>query len=344
MKKLISRSVLDKANDIGDQFVANKPFQHAVVDNFFKKNFCEQLLEEFPTFNENLAMNENGVVGRKSVHEKLSQLGSSYEILDGLVQSKEFLQFMEKLTGIDDLVFDPYYFGGGTHHSLNGQDLDPHVDFTHHPISGYHRRINLIVYLNKEWKKEWGGNIELHKNPRFEPHLDEITSIEPLFNRMVVFETNNISWHGFPKIDLPDNKKNISRKSIALYYYTKNRSQPIAPHSTIYVERHLPAHIQQGVSLTACDLQDIKVLLARRDQHLQRLYSYITQNTEIIDNLKAQIEQLSTQNNEVDIEAGEQSSPNMSMLSARVKELENSTSWKMTAPLRSLARVIKKIG
>ncbi|MCF6263196.1 MAG: 2OG-Fe(II) oxygenase [Xanthomonadales bacterium] len=279
MNNILNKSNIGSSHNIGKIFQQSLPFKHVVIEDFFTKEFCQELLDEFPSFDEKLAINENGEVGNKVVHEHISDLGNAYKKLNDVVKSQEFIELISIYTGIKNLKHDPYYFGGGTHNNLNGQYLDPHVDFTHHPISGRHRRLNLIVYLNKEWKKEWGGNIELHKNPRLEPSQDEIISIEPLFNRAVIFETNNISWHGFPRIDLPENKKDLSRKSFALYYYTNRRDKKVKPHSTIYVERHLPERIQQGTTLSAEDYQEIKTLLARRDQHLERLYGYITELT-----------------------------------------------------------------
>ncbi|MCF6318335.1 MAG: 2OG-Fe(II) oxygenase [Proteobacteria bacterium] len=276
MTNLLNRSTINNLENLTQQFSENKPFKHVYIDNFFTPEFCQSILDDFPEFDEKLALNENGTVGKKSVHEHISEISDNYNLLDTLVKSENFIHLIEKITGIKGLIYDPYYFGGGTHDNLNGQDLDPHVDFTHHPKTGYHRRLNLIVYLNHEWEKSWGGNIELHKNPRLEPQLDEIVSIEPLFNRAVIFETHNSSWHGFPKINLPDDKKQLSRKSFALYYYTKTRNKQNKTHATIYVDRHLPERIKAGVTLSENDVQEIKTLLIRRDQHLERLYGYIT--------------------------------------------------------------------
>ena len=289
MINILNNSTINKSDYTAIQFQQNQPFRHVVINDFFADNFCQNLLDEFPHFDKKLALNENGDVGRKAVYEHISDLGGSYSRLDELVKSRDFITLIEKITGINGLIYDPYYYGGGTHNNLHGQDLDPHVDFTHHPKTGFHRRINLIVYLNHEWNKQWGGNIELHKNPRLEPEFDEIVSVEPLFNRAVIFETNNISWHGFPKINLPEDKKNLSRKSFALYYYSKNRDKKTKTHSTIYVERHLPARIKAGVTLSESDVQEIKTLLARRDQHLQRLYGYISNLTEKTSEIKYRI-------------------------------------------------------
>lgn len=347
MKNILSLTTIEQSKSSFSRFTNNKPFKHVVIDGFFQQSFCKKLLSEFPVFDEKLAINENGLIGMKAVHEHVSEISPAYKQLDDLVKEQEFIDLVETITGIKGLKYDPHYFGGGTHNNLHGQDLDPHVDFTHHPISGHHRRMNLIVYLNKEWQKEWGGNIELHKNPRLNPEHDEIISVEPLFNRAVIFETNNISWHGFPRINLPDNKKDLSRKSFALYYYTDSRDGAVKPHSTIYVERHLSKSIKEGTTLSFEELQEIKVLLARRDQHLERLYSYITNNTEEIAGLKYQL--LSTQKTtpkqlKVDPPSIKPLCVNYdeSRLLARIYDLENSTSWKITAPIRWVKRTFCK--
>lgn len=279
MKSLLNPSIFEQSEQLHSLFSQNTPFKHVVIDGFFTQEFCQSILDDFPQFDEALALNEDGAVGRKFVHEQISVISDNFKKLNNLVKDQGFINLIEKITGIKGLTHDPYYFGGGTHDNLDGQDLDPHVDFTHHPKTGYHRRMNFIVYLNHEWEKQWGGNIELHKNPRLEPHLDEIISVEPLFNRVVIFETNNVSWHGFPRINLPDDKKQLSRKSFALYYYTRTTNKKNKTHATIYVERHLPERIKAGVKLTENDLQEIKNLIARRDQHLERLYGYITDLT-----------------------------------------------------------------
>lgn len=279
MLRTINQDVIESSSSLLTEFTHNKPFKHVVIDDFFSPEFGEKLVDEFPQFDKTLAIDESGNIGNKAVHQHVTELGDNYKNLDTLVKSRDFINLIEKCTGIEGLIYDPDYFGGGTHENLHGQDLDPHVDFTHHPKTGYHRRLNLIVYLNHEWQKQWGGNIELHKNPRLQAIDDEIVSVEPLFNRAVIFETNNHSWHGFPKINFPDDKRQLSRKSFALYYYSKTRSKDSKTHSTIYVERHLSERIKAGLTLTEDDVQEIKTLLARRDQHLERLYNYITELT-----------------------------------------------------------------
>src|SRR5690606_29457989 len=116
-----------------------------------------------------------------------------------------------------------------------GQELDPHVDYNYINHGQLHRRLNLLVYFNKEWDAAWGGNIELHSNPRI-PEENEVSSYEPLYNRALIFETNEYSWHGFKKIVLPQDKKQLTRRSLAIYLYTRSRpdDEVAPPHGTFY--------------------------------------------------------------------------------------------------------------
>ena len=348
LSQLLNPANLNRIDELKLLFQRAKPFGHVVIDDFFKQDFCESLLNEFPDFKDKDAIDENKTLGKKAVVQTVSQIGPAYNALDQLVQSEDFMNMVENISGINHLIYDPYYVGGGTHNNLDGQELDPHVDFTHHPLTSHHRRLNLIVYLNHEWQQSWGGNIEFHKNPRLRPEQDEIICVEPLFNRAVIFETHNTSWHGFPKIQLPEDKRHLSRKSFALYYYTHKRDHTVEPHSTIYVERHLSHDFQPGHALSVDDLNEIKVLLKRRDQHLERLYRTITAQTVEISKLKTEILQQKTLVGHTG-ENAEKIAGLMKLLSFdetrlinRVYELENSTSWKITAPLRTLKRWLNR--
>lgn len=267
-------------------FQRRDPFRHAVVDGFFDADAAARLLAEFPPFERGNARNEDGGIGNKSTVERIRELGPTYAALDDFVQSPAFLAALSQLTGIPHLRYDPWYFGGGTHENRNGQDLDAHVDFNRHPIEPWHRRLNLIVYLNPEWHDDWGGLLELHSDPRSPD--DRVTRIAPLFNRAVVFETTEWSWHGFERIAVPPERADITRRSIALYFYTTDRpAEELAPtHSTIYVERPLPERFRAGHVLSDEDVGDLRNLLARRDQHNQRLYRDIAAANERCDQLR----------------------------------------------------------
>ncbi len=256
------------------RFQSAQPFPHLVVDEFLDSAFAQQLLHEFPGFDEKLALNEYGAVGRKAVRQSLPSIGPAYVALDRMLQSRAFLDWLSSVTGIPGLLYDPAYVGGGTHENLEGQDLDVHVDFNYHPTSQLHRRLNLILFLNPEWQEEWGGCLQLHRNPWGSSEEDEIETIVPLLNRMAIFETSEFSWHGFRRIALPEGKKHFSRRSIAVYFYTKERpaDQTAPSHATVYVQRRLPDYIRAGHTLTEQDETLIREAIARRDTQIRFLY------------------------------------------------------------------------
>lgn len=268
---LLSPSALADT-DATRRFASGDPFRHVLIESFFEPAFLSQLLAEFPPFERGNARNEAGGLGGKSVVERIRTLGPAFAALDDLVQSPTFLGWLSGVTGIPDLHYDPHYFGGGTHDNRHGQELDPHIDFNHHPVTNEHRRLNLILYLNEGWDPAWGGNLELHSDPRAPD--DRIVEIAPLQNRCVIFETTESSWHGFSKIQLPEAERSRSRRSIALYFYTASRPADEAgdPHSTVYVDRPLPVHLKAGHTLSVEDENELAIAIARRDQHIQRLY------------------------------------------------------------------------
>lgn len=284
---LISGNVLAHAPEYARHFARREPFRHVVIDDFFSAEYAARLLDEFPPFERGNARNENGQLGNKSTVERIREIGPGYIILDDLIRSRELLDLIGRITSISELLYDPWYFGGGTHENREGQDLDPHVDFNRHPVENWHRRLNLIVYLNHEWNDAWGGSLELHSDPRARD--DQVALVTPLYNRCVIFETTETSWHGFSRIALPEPKKQLTRKSIALYFYTHER--PVEElgetHSTIYVDRPLPEHFRPGVTLSTADIEELRALLSRRDQHNQRLYGYITHLTKDLEQARA---------------------------------------------------------
>lgn len=262
----INKTVVENLDLYRQQFETAQPFKYVVIENFLTEELAQQLLDEFPVFDPLKAMNELGNVGRKAVHENMEEISILYAKFANYVLSAEFLDTVSGITGIEKLIGDETFFGGGTHENLHGQDLDAHIDFNYDEKRWLHRRLNLIVFLNHEWEDSWGGLLELHLNPRnFE--CNQITTFAPLFNRCVLFETNEYSWHGFPRINLPEDKRHITRKSLSIYLYSKDRpKEEIAPpHATFYISRPLPNYIQPGSTLADEDYRTIRELLKRRD-------------------------------------------------------------------------------
>ena len=284
----VSQAAQRDADRYRDAFLSADPFKHVVIENFFEPVFAERLLADFPSFDTRLAKNEMGQLGGKAVQTNIRTISAVYEELYAVIGGKPFLEFVSRLSGIPDLILDPKMYGGGTHDNQHGQELDPHVDFNYDEGRQLHRRLNLIVYMNKEWRTEWGGALEIHSNPR-RPTENVIRGYDPMFNRCVMFETNEYSWHGFPKIDLPADKRHLSRKSISIYLYTKDRpAEEIAPmHGTFYVQRPLAENIVAGHTLTEDDVVALRTLLIRRDgwiEAYQRLE--LEKNSEIADKAK----------------------------------------------------------
>ena len=150
------------------------------------------------------------------------------------LNSKPFLAWLQDLTAMEaELTGDDELFGGGLHQSINGAFLNVHVDYNINPKTKWHRRLNVLVYMNRDWKDEYEGHLELWDLTNGNKNL--IGKFEPLFNRCVIFETNEISFHGHPKpLNTP---LGVNRKSIATYYYTQTRpeSETAGEHNTIYV-------------------------------------------------------------------------------------------------------------
>ncbi len=254
-------------------FIDAKPFRHVIIDDFFNRDFCQQLLQDFPGFEARYALNEMGNVGGKAVRMDVRDISDAYRALDAHIQTPEFLRLIEQITGIPDLLYDTEYIGGGTHENRHGQGLDAHVDFNYHPTTGWHRRLNLIVYLNHEWEENWGGNIEFQSDP-WNPEASDLKRVLPLFNRAVIFETNEYSWHGFEAIRLPADKQHLSRRSFAIYLYTRERpsEERAASHATVYVPAGLPADLAAGEVLSDARVTDLRIRFQRMLSQLRFLY------------------------------------------------------------------------
>lgn len=279
ISNLLNPQVVAQADEIGHTFVHAQPFPHVVIDHFFAEKYADSIVSEFPAFEDGNHIGDDGKPGEKSTNDRICRLGPAFVKLDEMIQSPTFLQLLGRMTHIPELLYDPFYLGGGTHENRHGASLDTHVDFNYHPSERWHRRLNLIVYLNRGWASEWGGALELYRDPHTSNSPDVV--ISPVFNRCVIFETSERSWHGFSRIQLPLHSKQLTRKSVALYFYSRNRPKnEIADrHSTIYVKKALPSFVQPGYTLTAEDVAELNALLIERDQHIKLQYE---ENTKLL--------------------------------------------------------------
>lgn len=204
-----------------DDYVNAAPFAHAVFDDFLPLRTANYLLKDFPKPESPIWLDWKK---RDIVHQPKKQGIGHASRLDGIspyllnalaaFNSYPFLNFLEKLTGIPKLLPDPYFHGGGLHQILSGGKLAVHTDFNQLDAIHLYRRLNVLLYLNKNWKAEYNGELELWNQNMTQCEV----AIPPLFNRLVVFNTNKKSFHGHPKpLNTPEG---ITRKSIALYFYT----------------------------------------------------------------------------------------------------------------------------
>jgi len=232
---IFNKHTLVKLNSEIDVYTNNRPFSHAVIDDFFTKDVASYLFDNFPLMEEmpNIFNEPMSFKGQLSdIDGKWPKFSKIFEIL----QSEDFRIKISKLTGIPDLLPDPYLAGGGLHQSPKSGFLDIHVDANFHPFNKtLHRRVNIIIYVNRNWESSWGGALELWSDKNNRPHLLE-GSIFPQFNRAVIFSTTRNSWHGVAPVNCPENE---SRKSLALYYYTVSRpfSEQYSDSSVIWMSK-----------------------------------------------------------------------------------------------------------
>ena len=194
------------------------PFPNIFFKDFFSEEFLNKVLEEFPDLSINKSQKMASVNEFKFAGIADDFFGDNTRAFMNFLNSKIFLEFLQDLTGIDEtLVGDPYFFGAGQHEIKRGGFLKVHADFNTHKLLKLDRRLNVLIYLNKDWKKEYGGNFEL-----WDTDMSQcIKKIAPLFNSLAIFSTTDFSFHGHPdKLNCPEN---MSRKSLALYYYSNGR-------------------------------------------------------------------------------------------------------------------------
>lgn len=203
-------------DELSKRYQKASPYPHIVLENFLNPEVLKDCIAEFNKLNET-----DGWINYKHYNEnkrglnKLDLLPETIKSTINELNSPEFLEFLSKLTGIRDLQKDDALEGGGIHQSTRGGYLNIHADFTVHPHHrNWQRRVNVLVYLNKEWEEAWGGKLELWD--RKMKACEE--AVLPVFNRCVIFNTDADSYHGHPEpMTCPEG---VFRRSIALYYYT----------------------------------------------------------------------------------------------------------------------------
>ena len=220
--------------ELNETYETNKPFPHIVLDNFIDENLLNGVLEEFPDLEKAGSKAEfNDSREIKAISRGFADISPKAFKLISYLNSDLFLTYLQEITGIKELLIsDPYLLGGGYHQTKRGGLLKIHADFNKHTHIDLDRRVNLLLYLNPGWKKEWKGELELYDEHDLKK---PVVSIEPIFNRCVIFSTTSFSYHGNPDpLECPIDQ---SRKSLALYYYSSGRpeSEINNHHGTLFV-------------------------------------------------------------------------------------------------------------
>ncbi len=233
-----ARIALDRA----EEYRSARPFPNITIDDFLPVEVARSLAAAFPGPDEIEWVHRDNENNRRRYQHDETKLPRLLRSMLREMNSRQFVLFVEHLTGIESLVPDPYFIGGGVHISGEGDFLNIHADFNwHHKMQAY-RRVNALLYLSDDWQPEWNGAIEFWDKEMTAP----IASSLPLFNRLVVFSTGEDSNHGqrLPNACPPD----VYRKVLNLYYYTARRDDGDMddPHFTLYKQSASEFAMQLG--------------------------------------------------------------------------------------------------
>jgi Rps23 Pro-64 3,4-dihydroxylase Tpa1-like proline 4-hydroxylase len=214
-------------------YINAKPFPHIVLDDFFDPEIVNGVLSEFPKPDAIRWQRFDNANEIKLASAADASFGPLTRLFLYHLNSITFLEFLSKVTGVDNLIPDPRFEGGGLHQIVRGGKLGVHADFNKHAVYGLDRRLNLLLYLNKNWLEEFGGHLQLWNRDMTRCE----TKVLPIFNRVMIFSTTDFTYHGHPDpLNCPEG---MTRKSLALYYFTKGRpaEEVSGAHSTIFRAR-----------------------------------------------------------------------------------------------------------
>lgn len=225
------------AADAAEGYARAVPYPHVVIDDFLRPDAAAALLAAVPAADSDAGWDRYAAAGFEMKIASADEAKLPTPLVRALheLNSGTFVRFLEQLTGIGHLLPDPHLLGGGIHLVGRGGHLGVHADFNWHPVLRAHRRVNLLLYLNRDWPAAWGGDLELWSTDAARCER----TIAPLFNRAVVFSARSDTFHGHPApLQCPEG---TWRRAIAMYYYTAERpdDEKREPHNTRYKGLHL---------------------------------------------------------------------------------------------------------
>ena len=230
------------ATRLSSRYTTAEPFPHAVIDGFLPEDVLRKVAASFPKTKDIDWHRSTNPRQKKLAVEDETQINDEARWLLYQLNSATFMKFLETLTSIAGLIPDPYFAGGGLHQIERGGYLKIHADFNLHPRFMLERRLNLLLYLNENWPEEYGGHLELWNRDMTRC----VHRILPIFNRCVIFNTTDFSYHGHPEpLNCP---AGTTRKSLALYYYSNGRpvEEVSAEHGTLVRPR--PGEMIDGLN------------------------------------------------------------------------------------------------
>jgi Rps23 Pro-64 3,4-dihydroxylase Tpa1-like proline 4-hydroxylase len=213
LDSILNPSVLRAAGRLRDEFVQNAPFPHVVIEGLFSPELLQLTLDEFGSVSGIDWDRYDSADEVKRGSSQRAQLGPATQLYFSAIHSRAFVQFVERVSGIDGLLPDPKLFAGGMHEIPDGGHFAIHLDFNRHPVTGLRNRLVLITYLNKEWQPSYGGALELWNRA----DDTKVVEVSPRFGRTIIFVQSPETWHGHPvPVQAPDRRP---RRSLAAYYY-----------------------------------------------------------------------------------------------------------------------------
>lgn len=213
-----------------DAYRSKTPYPYGGFDDFLPAEVLDRVREDLKQLPESETSFDRPQEKLKTSYVP-ERLPTYTRNLFYVLNSRPFVQFLENMTGIKGLIPDPYFAGGGVHVVATGGHLDIHADFNHNAILNLERRLNVLIYLNKDWKQEYGGSFEIWNDDM----TQMVSSFVPEFNRMVCFNTGSTTWHGNPST--VNHPKGEPRMSMALYYYTATWDRTKKAHTTLFKPR-----------------------------------------------------------------------------------------------------------
>lgn len=225
------------AEKFKNSYASATPYPSISFKDFFDKDMLDGVLSEFEDLDKGATLKYETPNEIKLASKGESRFGDKTKQFVHYLNSEPFLEFLQVLTGIEEtLVPDPFFEGGGFHQTKAGGFLKIHADFNKHKLTKLDRRLNILIYLNKDWKEEYGGYFEMWDKDMTKC----VGKFAPEFNTLAMFNTTDFTYHGLPNpLTCPPDR---SRKSIALYYYSNGRpasevNQGLEDHTTLFVAR-----------------------------------------------------------------------------------------------------------